>query len=177
MKCKGLIKISVKRNFKYPQMSLVVRKLAFCICENKDADQQSLHFLNLKFQASSHLRLMSSPVNVGPGRKPRRPVFSQRGSNETGDNTKFHIFDYMSMETLSCHRSKSNWIMKANNTNNVEANIINIHGKFQFFIPITVSAVSIGLYTDYRSTSRTPYMAAETRGTCPQDSLEYTAMA
>ena len=54
-------------------MSLVVRKSAFCICENKDADQlrstaqlistfvfairivQSLYYLSPKFQASSHL--------------------------------------------------------------------------------------------------------------------------
>ena len=77
-------------------MSLVMRKPAFCICENKDADQlrgnlvsafvfairivQSLYYLNLKFQASSHLLWSYSPVCVGPGRKPRRPVFSQRGS-------------------------------------------------------------------------------------------------
>ena len=41
---------------------------------------QSLYFLNPIFQASSHLMLLYSPVCVGPGRKPRRPVFSQRGS-------------------------------------------------------------------------------------------------
>ena len=41
---------------------------------------QSLNFLNLKFQASSHLLCVYSPVCVGPGRKPLRPVFSQRGS-------------------------------------------------------------------------------------------------
>ena len=65
-----------------------MRKLAFCICENKDADQlrcafvfattrivQSLYFLNPKFPASSHLLRLYSPVCVGPGRKPRRPVF------------------------------------------------------------------------------------------------------
>ena len=69
-----------------------MRKTAFCICENKDADQlisafvfatqilQSLYSLNPKFQASSHLLWQYSPVWVGPGRKPRRPVFSQRGS-------------------------------------------------------------------------------------------------
>ena len=75
-----------------------MRKPAFCICENKDADQlrgnreadqrlvfatrivQSLYFLNLKFQASSHLLWLYSPVCVGPGRKSRRPVFSERGS-------------------------------------------------------------------------------------------------
>ena len=72
-----------------------MRKPAFCICENKDADQlrgyvisafvfatgivQSLFYLNPKFQASSHLLQLYSPVCVRPGRKPRRPVFSQRG--------------------------------------------------------------------------------------------------
>ena len=62
----------------FNQMSRVMRKPTFCICENKDADQlrgnreavtaklisafvfatqivQSLYFLNPKFQASSHL--------------------------------------------------------------------------------------------------------------------------
>ena len=75
-----------------------MRKPAFCICENKDADQlrgnreadQRLCFRymdstipllsNTKSQDSSHLLWLYSPVCVGPGRKPRRPVFSQRGS-------------------------------------------------------------------------------------------------
>ena len=75
-----------------------MRKPDFCICENKDADQlrgnreadqrlcfttqivQSLYYLNPKFQASSHLLWLHSPVFIGPGRKPRRPVFSERGS-------------------------------------------------------------------------------------------------
>ena len=73
-------------------MCLVMRKLAFCICENKDADQlisaffsairmvQPLYYLNPKFQASSNLLWLYSPVCVGPGRNSRRPVFSQRGS-------------------------------------------------------------------------------------------------
>ena len=71
--------------------SRVMRKPAFCICENKDADQlrnyresdQRLCFryiLNPKFQASSNLLLLYNPVYVGPGRKPRRPVLSQRCS-------------------------------------------------------------------------------------------------
>ena len=60
-----------------------MRKPAFCICKNKDADQlrgnreadQRLCFrytdnLNPKFQASSHLVWLYSPVCVGPGRKP-----------------------------------------------------------------------------------------------------------
>ena len=41
---------------------------------------QSLYFLNSKFQASSHLLWLYRLVCVGPGQKPRRPVFSQRGS-------------------------------------------------------------------------------------------------
>ena len=41
---------------------------------------QSLFFLNPKIQASSHILWLYSPVCVGPGRKPRRPVFSERGS-------------------------------------------------------------------------------------------------
>ena len=42
---------------------------------------QSLYFLKPKFQAYSLLRWLYSPVCVGPGLKPWRPVFSQRGSN------------------------------------------------------------------------------------------------
>ena len=41
---------------------------------------RSLFFLNPKFQASNYLLWYYSLVCVGPGRKPRRPVFSQRGS-------------------------------------------------------------------------------------------------
>ena len=77
-----------------------MRKPAFCICENKDADQlrgnreadQRLCFRytastipllskpEKKLQVSSHLLWLYSLVCVGPGRKPRRPVFSERGS-------------------------------------------------------------------------------------------------
>ena len=77
-----------------------MRKPAFCICENKDADQlrryiscavistfvfaiwivKSLYYLNPKLQASSYLLWLYSLVCDGPGLKPRRPVFSQRGS-------------------------------------------------------------------------------------------------
>ena len=41
---------------------------------------QSLHFLYTKFPAPSHLVWLYSLVCVRPGRKSRRPVFSQRGS-------------------------------------------------------------------------------------------------
>ena len=41
---------------------------------------QSLDFLNPKLQVSSHLLWLYSQVCVGPGRKPRRPVFWLRGS-------------------------------------------------------------------------------------------------
>ena len=69
-----------------------MRKLAFCICENKDADQprsdQRLCFrykdstipLLPKFQASNHILCLYSAVCVGLGRKLRRQVLSRRGS-------------------------------------------------------------------------------------------------
>ena len=43
-----------------------------------------LFFLYPKFQASSLLLWLYSPVCVGPGRKPGRPVFSRRGSHVVG---------------------------------------------------------------------------------------------
>ena len=90
-------------------------KPVFCICENKAADQlcgisafvfatqivQSLFFLNPKFQASSQLLWLHSLVCFGPGRKPRRPVFSQRGSN----NVCFHARAY---HKVSCATSLGN---------------------------------------------------------------------
>ena len=80
-----------------------MRKSAFYLCENKaqvkamiscsvynhTADLRlGFHFidsaiplfLNPKFQASRHLLCLYSPVCVGPGRKPRRQIFSLRGS-------------------------------------------------------------------------------------------------
>ena len=84
------------------QMSRLMRKPAFCICENKDADQlrgnretdQCLCFrymdstipLLSKSEISSRLLWLDSLVCVRPGRKLRRPVFSQRGSNISAIN-------------------------------------------------------------------------------------------
>ena len=77
-----------------------MRKPAFCLCENKDADQlrgtaklisvfvfatrivQSLFFLNPKFQASSHLVQFYSLVCVGTGRNPE-DRFSQNEAHFT----------------------------------------------------------------------------------------------
>ena len=42
---------------------------------------QFLFYLNPKLQASSSFLSLYRPICVGPGRKPRRPVFSRRGSN------------------------------------------------------------------------------------------------
>ena len=46
---------------------------------------QFFYFLNTKFQASIHLLSLYSPVCIGPGWKPRRPVFSQRGSIDSNE--------------------------------------------------------------------------------------------
>ena len=66
-----------------------VRKSDFCICENKDAKLisafvfatcivQYLCFPNPKFQVSSHLLWLYSPVCVEPGRKPRSGFLTSR---------------------------------------------------------------------------------------------------
>ena len=81
-------------------MSLVVRKPAFCICENKDADQlrgnheadqrlcsrytdSTIHLLpksEISSQALAIFCCCTAWFVTRPGRKPRRPVFSERGS-------------------------------------------------------------------------------------------------
>ena len=57
---------------------------------------QSLYSLNPKFQASSHLLWLCSPVCVGPGRKPCRQIFSRRGSyinnQRTGSPVKTGVY-------------------------------------------------------------------------------------
>ena len=83
----------MKLNVASYDMSGVMKKPTFFICENKDADQlrgnreavtaklisafvfatrivHSLYYKYPKFQASSHLLWLYSPVCVGPGRKP-----------------------------------------------------------------------------------------------------------
>ena len=80
--------LTPKNSTREQDMSLVMRKPAFCICKNKDADQlcsncaayQHLCFLytdstipllpKSEFQASSRLLWLYSLVCVGPGRKP-----------------------------------------------------------------------------------------------------------
>ena len=75
-----------------------MRKLALCICENKDADQlrskceadQRLCFRytdstipllpKSEIQASSHLLWLFSLVCIRYGRKPRRQLFSRQAS-------------------------------------------------------------------------------------------------
>ena len=78
-----------------------MRKPDFCICENKDADQlrsaagQRLCFRYIdstipllpKSEILLRALFLYSPVCVGPGRKPRRPVFSQRGSIIVANNS------------------------------------------------------------------------------------------
>ena len=66
------------------QISFAVTAKLICAFVFPTRMVQSLCFLNPKFQASSHHLWLFSPVCVGPGRKPRRPVFSQRDSYVTG---------------------------------------------------------------------------------------------
>ena len=93
--------MGTQRSLNQGEMSRVLRKPAFCIYKNRYADQ-----LRGNREADRRLcfRYMDSKIpllpkykhfkplailcgcslvcpGVGPGRKPRRPVFSQRGSN------------------------------------------------------------------------------------------------
>ena len=57
---------------------------------------QSIDNINPKLQVTSHLLWLYSLVCVGPGQKPQRPVFSQRGSF---DDSSGIMFAYFSMNT------------------------------------------------------------------------------
>ena len=88
-------KVSIAKD----RMSRIMRKPAFCICENKGTDQlcdnrtadQLLCFCYIdsaflllsesEIQASNHLLWSYSPVCVRSDQKPRRQVFSQCRSN------------------------------------------------------------------------------------------------
>ena len=61
---------------------------------------QPLFYLNPKIQASSHLLYVYSLVCVRPGRKPRRPVFSQQGSYKNKDQILQHIFETCHEKTV-----------------------------------------------------------------------------
>ena len=111
-------------HFKNSYLSIVVRKLDFCLCENKGADQLPSNcetdqhrcfrymdstislFLNPKFQASSHLLCLYSSVCVEPGRKPRRPVFLHRSSFYLGKYWHLHY-----PHILSCIVKSVSWIL------------------------------------------------------------------
>ena len=85
-------------NVALSKLSRVTRKPDFCLCETKGADQlrsnceadQRLCFrytdstlsllIKSEIQASLLLLGLYMSVRVRPGRKPRRPVFSRRGS-------------------------------------------------------------------------------------------------
>ena len=79
-----------KDSFLMAHMSRVKRKPFFCTREKMKISfavssfstqiVQSFFFINPKLQASRHILQLYSPVCVGPGQKPQRPVFSQRGS-------------------------------------------------------------------------------------------------
>ena len=100
-----------------------MRKPAFCICENKDADQlrgnrEADQRLCFRYTDSTIPLLFKSDISsfccVGPDRKPRRQVFSQRSSFHTGHNNvnswiagKFEALDN-EMHTLL--RKKTLWL-------------------------------------------------------------------
>ena len=67
---------------------------------------QSLFFLNPKFQVSSHLLWLYSPVCVGPGQKTLKPVFSQRGSNSINHGSLIPSFNRENCDWFRCYTSR-----------------------------------------------------------------------
>ena len=81
---------------------------------------QSLYFLNPKFQAAIHLLGLYILVCVGPGRKPRRPVFSQRGS--------YGIFSEKRTVGIFWHNAAETWIdISSNTADKVMADVAELH--------------------------------------------------
>ena len=64
-----------------PQISFAVTAKLISVFVFATRIVQSLYFVNPKFQVPSYLQWLSSPVCVGAGLSPRRPVFWRRGSN------------------------------------------------------------------------------------------------
>ena len=65
---------------------------------------QSLSYLNTKFQASSHFLRRRRLICVGPGRKPRRPVFWRRGSfNHFGSVKVLVNWEWLIMLIYPCN--------------------------------------------------------------------------
>ena len=68
---------------------------------------QALYFLYTKFQASSHLVWLYSLVCVGPGRKPRRPVLSQRGSKYPTCHPEVYVEMVLVLGMVLCAAARS----------------------------------------------------------------------
>ena len=64
---------------KKAQISLAMQQISAFVLATQIV--QSVSFLNLKFQASSHLLWLYRHVFVKPSQKPQRQVFSQQGSD------------------------------------------------------------------------------------------------
>ena len=56
-------------------------------------------------------------------------------SNETAETVNFHFSHYKTMGTISCNSNQSSYPTGIKNTINVEANVINMYAKYQFYPP------------------------------------------
>ena len=99
-------------------MSLVIRNRIFAYAKTKtrasfavtaklisafvfaEGIVQSIYFLNMELQASSHRPWLCSLVRVRPGRKPRRPVFSQPDSNYRNDKEAYTFIQKCLMQKI-----------------------------------------------------------------------------
>ena len=95
---------------------------------------ESFFFLNLKFIASSHLLWLYRQGCVGPGRKPRRPVFS-RGS-----------FAYLTMALiqLSWRCSVAVYYIHFENCGSTHADYCSVIYLMRFSCPFSFQNTSLG---------------------------------
>ena len=108
---------------------------------------QFLFYLNTKFQASSHLLSLCSLICVGPDGKPRRTVFSQRGSF----NIWLNSYNMQNVQT-----KKEMWLGNLPSVNNAPSADGSL-GKQTFRLMIKVCHIGYQLYA--HQTSRKEFIA------------------
>ena len=115
---------------------------------------QSLYYLNPKFQASSYLLWLYRLVCVGPGQKPRGPVFSQRGS--FGFRCNFTMFGSHNVSlTPSKHHHRNN----KNNLNTMmmkQLRDVSITCRSIPATPVVMSDGSLAISSDAMDTQPNP---------------------
>ena len=96
-------KTKTQISFAVTQISFAVTAMLISVFVFATWIVQYPFFLNQEFQVSSHLQWLRSPVCVGPGWNPRRPVFWRRGSDmKVINSNNWRIFFHFLWKQYSC---------------------------------------------------------------------------